>query len=180
MTAPAYTPIFAHLGHWYVSLPVFGGPVLAVAIFVKLTQRREQRRAREGDTTHLRVAVANDGERTVLSVNGALDYPALLTVESEIEAAAQRAPKVLLDLTNVTSVEVDLAWGLTEVIQAVRGADVAVLVGSDPALEPVSKVCELEGIVLESPNANASAGPGAAEAPAAGAGAEGGHGAGRG
>jgi anti-anti-sigma regulatory factor len=148
MTTPAFTPVFAHLGHWYVSLPVFGGPVLAVAIFVKLSQRRERRRLRAGDTTHLRVAVTNDDDRTVLSVNGALDYPALLTVESEIEAAAQRDPRVLLDLSKVTSVDVDLAWGLTEVIQAVRGAEVAVAVGPDPALEPLRKVCELEGIAL--------------------------------
>jgi hypothetical protein len=48
----------------------------------------------------------------------------------------------------VTSVEVDLAWGLTEVIQAVRGAEVAVAVGHDPTLEPLRKVCELEGIAL--------------------------------
>lgn len=173
MTAIAYTPIFAHLGHWYVSLPVFGGPVLAVAIFVKLTQRREQRRAREGDTSHLRVAVTNDDDRTVLSLNGALDYPALLTVESEIEAAAQRAPRVLLDLSRVTSVEVELAWGLTEAIQAVRGADVTVVVGSDPALDPVRKVCELEGISL------ADAGTGALP-PSHAAGAGGGPAGGRG
>jgi hypothetical protein len=159
MTALAFTPVFAHLGHWYVSLPVFGGPVLAVAIFVKVSQRRERRLARDGDTTHLRVAVTNDYDRTVLSVNGALDYPALLTVESEIEAAVQRTPRVLLDLSRVTSVEVDLAWGLTEVIQAVRGAEVAVAVGPNPVLEPLRRVCDLEGIALVGADTGAPATP---------------------
>jgi hypothetical protein len=56
---------------------------------------------------------------------------------------------VLLDLSRVTSVEVNLAWGLTEVIQAVRGAEVAVAVGSDPVLEPLRRVCDLEGIALD-------------------------------
>jgi anti-anti-sigma regulatory factor len=148
MTALAFTPVLAHLGHWYVSLPVFGGPVLAVVIFVMLSQRAERRRVRDGQTGHLRVAVANHDDSTVLSVEGALDYPTVLTGESEIEAAAHRTPRVLLDLSKVTSVEVDLAWALTEVIQAVKGAEVTVVVGSDPALRPLRDVCELEGIAL--------------------------------
>jgi hypothetical protein len=148
MAALTYTPVFAHLGHWYVSLPVFGGPVVIIAIFVKLSERRERRRARDGDTTHLRVVATTGDDRTTLNVNGALDYPALLDIESEIDAAVRRVPQVLLDLSSVTSVEVDVAWGVSEVINAVRGADVAVLIGSRPALRPLREVCTLEGVKL--------------------------------
>jgi ABC-type transporter Mla MlaB component len=148
MAALTYTPVFAHLGHWYVSLPVFGGPVVIIAIFVKLSERRERRRVRDGDTTHLRVVATTGDDRTTLSVNGALDYPALLDIESEIDAAVRRAPQVLLDLSSVTSVEVDVAWGVSEVINAVRGADVAVLIGPATALRPLREVCTLEGVKL--------------------------------
>jgi anti-anti-sigma regulatory factor len=148
MTGLTYTPVLAHLGHWYVSLPVFGGPVVFIAIFVKLSERRERRRARRGDTTHLRVTVTSGDDRTLLTVNGALDYPTLLTIEAEIEAAARRAPHVLLDLSKVTSVEVDFAWGVTEIINAVRGAEVAVSVGPAPELRPLREVCTLEGIKI--------------------------------
>ncbi|MCW3069926.1 MAG: hypothetical protein JWL67_2551, partial [Solirubrobacterales bacterium] len=91
----SYTPIVAHLGHWYVSLPVFGGPVVIMAILVKVIERRDRRRAREGDTSHLPIAVTEAGERTILAVNGPLDYPTLLTLEAEIEAAVRKAPNVL-------------------------------------------------------------------------------------
>jgi hypothetical protein len=148
MTALTYTPVLAHLGHWYVSLPVFGGPVVVIAIFVKLSERRERRRVRDGDTSHLRVVARNEDARTTLSVSGALDYPALLDIEAEIDAAVRRAPQVLLDLRGVTSVEVDLAWGVSEMINAVRGADVSVMIGSAPALRPLREVCTLEGVKL--------------------------------
>ena len=148
MTALTYTPVFAHLGHWYVSLPVFGGPVVVIAMFVKLSERRERRRARGGDTSHLRVAVTECEEGSIVTVNGELDYAALLDVESEIGAAVARSPHVLLDLRSVTSVELDVAWRVSEIISAVRGTDVAVSIGSALALRPLRDLCTLEGVKL--------------------------------
>jgi anti-anti-sigma regulatory factor len=146
MAALTYIPVFAHLGHWYVSLPVFGGPVVVIAVVVKLSERRERRRVRAGDPSRLRVAATHGEDRTILTVNGTLDYPAVLSIEAEIDAAIRRGPRALLDLSNVTSVEVDLAWSLAEVINAVKGADVALVIGADPALDPLRKICALEGI----------------------------------
>jgi hypothetical protein len=37
---------------------------------------------------------------------------------------------VLLDLSDVTSVDVDSDWSVAEIINSVSGADVAVLIGS--------------------------------------------------
>jgi hypothetical protein len=142
-----YTPIFAHLGHWYVSLPVFGGPVVIVAVIVKVSERRERRRARDGESGRLRVAVTHDENGTILTVSGALDYPALLDIEHELGVASRRASSVQLDLSNVTAVEQEeLAWSLTEAINSVEGADVTVLIGSAPALCPLREISALEGV----------------------------------
>jgi hypothetical protein len=144
-----YTPILAHLGHWYVSLPVFGAPVLIVAIVVWVRDRREGRRTRAGDTSHLRVVMTESDGRTILAVNGALDYPALLDVEHLLGEAVRRELPVLVDLSNVTSVEEeDFAWSVTEIINSVEGADIAVLLGSAPALRTLRNVSKLEGINL--------------------------------
>ena len=40
------TPLFAHLGHWYVGLPVYLSPVLAVVALLKWSEWREKRRKR--------------------------------------------------------------------------------------------------------------------------------------
>jgi hypothetical protein len=39
--------ILAHLGHWYVSLPVYLGPFLAIAVWLKWSSYREGRRRRD-------------------------------------------------------------------------------------------------------------------------------------
>jgi hypothetical protein len=41
--------VLAHLGHWYVSLPVFMGPVAALFAWVYLGERLEKRRQRSAD-----------------------------------------------------------------------------------------------------------------------------------
>jgi hypothetical protein len=37
--------VFAHLGHWYVGLPVYLGPVLALVASVKVAEWRDRHRA---------------------------------------------------------------------------------------------------------------------------------------
>lgn len=36
--------VFAHLGHWYVGLPVYLGPVVVITVLVKATDWRERHR----------------------------------------------------------------------------------------------------------------------------------------
>ena len=153
-----YTPILAHFGHWYVSLPTFMGPVVIIAATLKVSAWRERRRARDGDTSHLRVALTQDHDQAVITVTGALDYPALLDIEQELGAAVDHAPRVLLDLSRVTSVEEDSAWSVPEIISGVdrRAEIVAVAVGSAPALRALRKVCTLEGVKLVDDTAAAS------------------------
>ncbi len=141
-----YTPVFAHLGHWYVSLPVFGGPVLIIAIAVKISEHRERRRARAGNTRHLRVEVGEHEGQTVLMVHGALDYPALLEIEDELVRVAPHTSKILLDLSRLTKVKEDCAWGLAESVNRVAGAEVNILVTESPTLHELIKISALEGL----------------------------------
>jgi MFS superfamily sulfate permease-like transporter len=143
-----YNPILGHLGHWYVSLPVFGAPVLIIAIVVKVLDRRERRRAREGDTSHLRVVVTQGEDRTILTVSDPLDYPTLLDIEHELGEAVRNAPQIVIDLRNVTTVDEDFAWGVTDAITSVEGAEITVLIGSAPALRALKDVSTLEGVTL--------------------------------
>jgi hypothetical protein len=36
------TLVFAHLGHWYVSLPIWMGPFVLLIGWAKLSERRER------------------------------------------------------------------------------------------------------------------------------------------
>jgi hypothetical protein len=144
-----YAPILAHFGHWYISLPTFLGPVVVIAIVVKTSERRERRRTRDGDASHVRVAVTEYDERTVLTVNGVLDYRTLIDIEHELGVAARRDPHVLLDLRNVTALaQEDFAWSVADALNSVEGADVTVLIGSAPALRALRKMSAVEGIKL--------------------------------
>ncbi|MFI4977242.1 MAG: hypothetical protein ACHQC8_00970 [Solirubrobacterales bacterium] len=144
-----YAPIFAHFGHWYVSLPTFLGPVAIIAAVVKASERRERRRARDGDSSRVRVAVTECDGRTVLTVTGALDYPALIDIEHELGVAVRRDPHVLLDLRSVTAIaEEDFAWSVADALNSVEDADVTVLIGSAPAARALRKMSAVEGIKL--------------------------------
>lgn len=142
-----YTPILAHFGHWYISLPTFMGPVVIIVIALKVSGWREGRRAR-GDDGHSRVALRKDEDQAVVTVTGALDYPALLDIEHELGVAVGCTPDVLLDLRRVSSVEPDFAWNIPEIINKVdhHAEIVAVAVGTAPAARALRKVCELEGV----------------------------------
>ncbi len=143
-----YTPILAHFGHWYISLPTFMGPVVIIAIALKVSGWRERRRASGGGEGHSRVALTRDEDQAVVTVTGALDYPALLDIEHELGVAVGCTPDVLLDLRRVSSVEPDFAWNIPEIISKVdhRAEIVAVAIGTAPAAEALRKVCELEGV----------------------------------
>ncbi|HEY2142280.1 MAG TPA: hypothetical protein VGG98_09510 [Solirubrobacteraceae bacterium] len=157
-----YSPIFAHFGHWYVSLPTFLGPVVVIAAIVKVSERRTRRRVQVGDMSRLRVVVTKGddgsipGSCPILTVNGALDYPALLDIEHELAEAARRASQVLLDLSKITTVEAEFAWSLTEVIRSIDDAEVIVLLASAPAMQELRKICTLEEVKLIDDTAGAN------------------------
>jgi|GEM_PF-1763390 len=143
-----YTPILAHFGHWYISLPTFMGPVVIIVIALKVSGWRERRRARGDTGGHSRVALTQDEDQAVVTVTGPLDYPALLDIEYELGVAVACAPDVLLDLSSVSSVTPDFAWNIPEIISKVdhHAEIVAVAIGTAPAAEALRRVCELEGV----------------------------------
>lgn len=144
----SYTPVLAHLGHWYVSLPIFGVPIVLIAIIVKGSELRERRRVLAGDTSRLRVVFGQDRDRTILSVKGALDYPTLLEVEDKLERAVGRGPRVLLDMSAVSAAEEEFAWGLIDAINGLQAAEITLLIGSAPGLHALGKIAKLEGVKL--------------------------------
>jgi ABC-type transporter Mla MlaB component len=155
-----YTPILAHFGHWYISLPTFMAPVLLIVIGLKVSAWRERRRLRAGDTSRLRVRVISTGDRETLTVSGPLDYPTVLEIEQKLGAAVRRAPEVLLDLSLVTSVAEELAWRIAEIIgEHDREGSVSVLIGSAPELEPLKKICAIEGVKMLSGDASQPSDP---------------------
>jgi hypothetical protein len=146
LLALTYTPVLAHFGHWYISLPTFMTPVVLIAIWVKVSQRRAVRAARENDTDRLPVAVTERDDGTTLVMSGTANYLALLDLEHELGVAVGRDLPILLDLRRATSAENEFAWSITEVVRAMEGADITVLVGSSEEQQDLHKVCNLEGV----------------------------------
>jgi hypothetical protein len=160
MAVLTYTPIFAHFGHWYISVPTFATPVVILAIWVKVSERRALRRAREGDTSRVPVVVTEQQNRTTLTVQGEVSYLTLLDIEHELGVAAARDLPVLLDLRGARPTEDEFAWSIVEVIRTIEDADITVLVGSAEALGELSKVATLEGVrVIDDPGAMDSLAP---------------------
>jgi hypothetical protein len=144
---PTPPPILAHLGHWYISLPTFMGPVLAIAIWLKVTAWRDKRRG--DDRERLGVRTTHEEDRAIIAVRGPLNFPALLELEAELGAARTHSARVLLDLRQVTSAEENSVWRVPEILGEWQDdADVAVLLGSAPAQRELRKACALEGVEI--------------------------------
>jgi hypothetical protein len=159
--ALTYTPVLAHFGHWYISLPTFMTPVVLIAIAVKVSERRALRAAREGDAGRLPVAVTEGEGRTTLALSGPVNYLSLLDLEHELGVAVGRDLPIVIDLRSAAPDEDDFAWSITEVVRTVEDADITVLVGSGEAQRDLGKVCKLEGVqVIADADAEAAgAGP---------------------
>jgi hypothetical protein len=148
-----YTPIFAHFGHWYISVPTFLTPVVILATAVKVSERRALHRAREGDTSQLSVVVTEQVDRTTLAVKGSVNYLTLMDIEQELGVAASRDLPILLDLREATSAEREFAWGIAEVVRTVEDVDVTVHAGPSEPLQELRKICEIEGIkIIDDPD----------------------------
>jgi ABC-type transporter Mla MlaB component len=142
-------PIFAHLGHWYVSLPVFMGPVLLLLIALKIQTWRERRDGSHRSRKGLSVSVTREGDKTIVAVSGPLDYPALVDVEVELGRADDSTPELLLDLRRVTSAEEQSAWLLCDALGQVHDSErVSVLVGPERGLRALKAVLVAEGVSI--------------------------------
>jgi hypothetical protein len=122
----------AHLGHWYVSLPVFGGPVLALGGAVAVSAWRDRRRT----GGRVRPRVETDHDRRVIKVIGPLDHPALIDIELDLEAMTASTAPVVLDLRRVTAVEANSPRRLAAIVdETTRGAQIALPREPPPLVE---------------------------------------------
>jgi hypothetical protein len=143
-------PPLAHLGHWYVSLPVFMGPVLLLAIALKLQTWRERRRGpeRSGKRSSVTTIADEDHGRATIAVTGPLDFPALLDIEAELGRTAS-TPEIVLDLHRVTKADEQAAWSLCDAIgSACAEHHVSALIEPGPAMQALRSICAAEGVDL--------------------------------
>ncbi len=142
-------PPLAHLGHWYVSLPVFMGPVLVLVIALKIQTWRERHHG--PDTSGKRSTITTshgDHGKTTITVTGPLDYPAVLEIETELGKTLPDA-EILLDLSLIAGPDREAAWSLCDAIgHAPVGDRITALVSPDPAMQALRVVFAEEGIKL--------------------------------
>ncbi|HEV3093569.1 MAG TPA: hypothetical protein VGY30_03545 [Solirubrobacteraceae bacterium] len=140
--------IFAHLGHWYISLPIFMGPALLVVIALKVQTWRE-RDAAPGDPRSSRRVLVSGGEdeSTTISLHGRLDYPALLEFEVELGGVVPSLCEVRLDLSGVSEVDRETAWLLCDSIGKLCGdRPVVVVLPSEHSLDVLRGALAAEDI----------------------------------
>jgi anti-anti-sigma regulatory factor len=144
-------PPLAHLGHWYVSLPVFMGPVLAVVIALKTQTWRERHHGPDRSGKRSTVAMTRDEDhgKATITVTGPLDYPALLDLEVKLGEIARNTPEIVLDLRHVTTANEQAAWSLCDAIGRTRtDSHVSALVKPEPATESLRTICAAEEVEL--------------------------------
>jgi ABC-type transporter Mla MlaB component len=144
-------PPLAHLGHWYISLPLFMGPVLALAIALKLQTWRERHRGPDRTGKHSTVTTTHDHDRgkATITVTGPLDYPALLELDIKLGEIAREAPEIVLDLRRVTTADEQAAWSLCEAIGRRRAhSHISAIVKPEPATQSLRTICATEEVEL--------------------------------
>jgi hypothetical protein len=137
-------------------LPVFGGPVVVLAIVVKLQTWRESRRGPDLSGKRSSVTATHADGRTTITVTGPLDYPALLDLEVELGKIARNTTAILLDLGQLTAADEEAAWSLCDVVSRTLPADgqpsrdnqLRLRIGSEPAMRALRMTCIAEGIQL--------------------------------
>jgi hypothetical protein len=147
-------PPLAHLGHWYVSLPVFMGPVLVLVIALKIQTWRERRQGPDGSGKRSTVTTTRreDGSGATIAVTGPLDYPAVLDLEMALGGVAGDTPEIVLDLLAVTAADEQAAWSLCDAVGRMRaGSRVTALVRAEAEMQSLRTICATEGVrVLDS------------------------------
>ncbi|HEY8303781.1 MAG TPA: hypothetical protein VIG42_04230 [Solirubrobacteraceae bacterium] len=143
-------PPLAHLGHWYVSLPVFMGPVLLLVIALKIQTWREHRHGPDQSSKHSAVTTTHDDHgSTTITVIGPLDYPALLDIETELGKTPDT--EILIDLGRITEADREAAWSLCDAIGRASASNrVSALVRPEPTMQmqALRAICAEEGVNL--------------------------------
>lgn len=142
--------IFAHLGHWYVSLPIFMGPALVVVVVLKVQTWRERNVAAGDPRSVQRVVVSGVDHHAVTTVSlyGRLDYPALLELEIELGGIAASDSELRLDFTRVIGVDSESAWLLCDTLGLIDRKVTALLVAGS-ALDVLREALLAEGIRIQ-------------------------------
>lgn len=144
-----FAPPLAHLGHWYVSLPVFMGPVLLLVTALKLRTWRERRYGPDQSGKHSTVVTTRRGDKATITITGPLDYPATLDLEVELAKIVHDAPEIVLDLRQLTAADEQAAWSLCDAIGRVRTSNrISALINPEPAMHPLRTICAGEEIDL--------------------------------
>jgi hypothetical protein len=152
--------IFAHLGHWYISLPVFMGPALVLVIALKIQTWRDSRAAPEQIAKNSKVTVSEDAETTIVEISGSLDYPAVVDVEVALGNMRASTHELLLDLSRLLIAGTESVWLLCDAVG--RGhpiEQVSALVNAEPDMQTLRTALASEGITTvidqsEVPNAD--------------------------
>jgi ABC-type transporter Mla MlaB component len=142
-------PPLAHLGHWYVSLPIFMGPVLAIALALKIQTWREHRRGPDtsGKRSTLTIA-SSEGLKTTIAIAGPLDYSALVELESALATNYAQTQAITLDLRKLTEADQESAWSLCDAIGRTRDtSSIEIRLGATtPSAETLVRTLTSEGI----------------------------------
>jgi hypothetical protein len=150
-------PIFAHLGHWYVSLPVFIGPALLLVIALKVQAWRERRQVshRSGRRSH--ITVTRDCATTTIAVSGPLSYPAVLEMEVELGFKGELTRELVLDLRRCTTADTESVRCLCDALarSPAREYVVSALIRAEPSMRALTDALAAEGVrTLEAPAAD--------------------------
>jgi hypothetical protein len=162
-------PIFAHLGHWYVSLPVFMGPVLLLVVALKIQTWREGRPEAQRPRRRSRVTVTHAPSSTTVALAGVLDYPTVLELEIELGEAVRRVDEqgppgsrprrrrrtglctrdLVLDLRDCTAADTESAWCLCDALARTYDREcVSTLVNVHPATRALREAFCAEGLAI--------------------------------
>jgi ABC-type transporter Mla MlaB component len=145
-----FAPPLAHLGHWYVSLPVFMGPVLLVVIALKVQTWRERRYGpdQSGKRSTVTMTHSEDGKATI-TMTGPLDYPATLNLEVELAKIVHDTREIVLDLRQLKSADEQAVWNFCDTLGRTRTNNhISALIRPEPAMDPLRTICAEEGVEL--------------------------------
>lgn len=143
-------PPLAHLGHWYVSLPIFMGPVLLLAIALKIQTWRERRDGPDTTGKRSNIVTTTDNRTATLVLSGPLDYPVLVELEAALATLPPNTTAIAIDLQRLTSADTDAAWSLCDAIsRSCDATKLTVLLAAEaPQTKALSETLQSEGIAV--------------------------------
>jgi ABC-type transporter Mla MlaB component len=142
-------PPLAHLGHWYVSLPIFMGPVLLIAVALKIQTWRERKHGPDTSGKRSTLIVTANDDQTTIAITGPLDYPVLVELESALATVHTDTSAITLDLRKLTDADQEAAWSLCDSISRAHRSRIHVLLAeSSPHDETLARIFAAEAIAI--------------------------------